>query len=236
LGDRSIRPARAALELRQMSIGQGDHPSSQEAARIERRFILPQFARTSLTLRLSVLVVIAVLPAILIQGYNEYDLRKAREADIRQQIIQITRQFGEEIGELREGARQLLIALAQLGSVRLRHTGSCNNLFASLKSKYENYGLLAAADKNGQIFCSSVPLTYSSVTNQSFFKRATAHDGLAVGNYWVDPASNQKLIHFAVRFDDAELQPAGASSSPASIWLGFRTTSARGDCRRPPRS
>jgi hypothetical protein len=47
-------------------------------------------------------------------GYNEYELRKAREADIRQQVIQITKQFGEEIGEQREGARQLLLALAQL--------------------------------------------------------------------------------------------------------------------------
>jgi hypothetical protein len=54
------------------------------------------------------------LPAILIQAYNEYDLREAREDDIRQRVIQITKQFGEEIGELREGARQLLLALMDL--------------------------------------------------------------------------------------------------------------------------
>ena len=41
----------------------------------------------SLTFRLLILVVIAVLPAILIQAYNEYDLRKAREDDIRQRVI-----------------------------------------------------------------------------------------------------------------------------------------------------
>jgi signal transduction histidine kinase len=186
----------------------------------ERRFSLLRFARINLTLRLSILVVIAVLPAILIQGYNEYDLRKAREADIRQQVIQITRQFGAEIGELREGARQLLIALAQLGAVRLRQTDSCDKLFASLKSRYENYALLAAADDNGQIFCSSAPLTYSSVAAQPFFKRAMAQDGLAVGNYWIDPATGQKMIHFAVRFDNADGHPAGVVFAGLDLaWL-----------------
>jgi signal transduction histidine kinase len=202
-----------------MSMEHGDHPPSR-AARIERHFFFPPLGRISLTLRLSVLVVIAIFPAILIQGYNEYDLRKAREADIRQQVVQITRQFGEEIGELREGARQLLIALAQLSAVRLQQTDACNKLFSSLKSKYENYGLLAAADKNGRIFCSSSPLTYSSVTNQSFFKRAMAREGLAVGNYWVDPASGQKMIDFAVRFDDADRQPAGVVFAGLDLaWL-----------------
>jgi signal transduction histidine kinase len=177
-------------------------------------------ARPSLMLRLFLLVVIAVLPAILIQGYNEYDLRTAREADIRQQVIQTTRQFGEQIGELREGARQLLIALGQLGAVRQRRTDACDKLFATLKSRYENYALLAAADSTGRIFCSSKPLTYSSVAGQPFFRRAMAEAGLAVGNYWVDPATGQKMIHFAVRFDGADGRPAGVVFAGLDLaWL-----------------
>ncbi|HVB79412.1 MAG TPA: hypothetical protein VNE82_05600, partial [Candidatus Binataceae bacterium] len=44
----------------------------------------------SLTARMFLLVLIAVLPAIGIQAYNEYDLRKSRAEDIRQRVIQIT--------------------------------------------------------------------------------------------------------------------------------------------------
>jgi signal transduction histidine kinase len=187
---------------------------------VEGRRVWPRLARVSLTARLSILVIIAVLPALLIQGYNEYDLRKAREADIRQRVIQITHQFGEEIGELREGARQLLIALGQLDSVRQQRTASCDKLFAGLKSRYENYALLAAADAKGRIFCSSMPLTYSSVADQPFFKRAMAREGLAVGNYWVDPATGQKTIHFAVRFDGADGRPAGVVFAGLDLaWL-----------------
>src|SRR5437764_13171178 len=93
----------------------------------------------SLTVRLIILVLIAICPAMVIQAYNEYELRKARETDIRQQVVQITKQFGEEIGELREGARQLLLALAQLAPVKSRGSEACNALFGSLASQYANY-------------------------------------------------------------------------------------------------
>jgi signal transduction histidine kinase len=167
----------------------------------KRRSGLVRMPHVSLTARLFILVLIAVFPALLIQAYNEYELRKAREADIRQQVVQITKQFGEEIGELREGARQLLLALSQLTPVRLRESEACNTLFATLESQYANYSLLAAADTEGRIFCSSSRLGYSSVADQPFFKRAIAQEGLAVGNYWADKDSGQRMIHFALKFD-----------------------------------
>jgi hypothetical protein len=74
---------------------------------VERRLRRWSGVRIGLTGRILILVIFAVVPALVIQAWNEYDLRIAREADIRQQVVQTTKQFGEEIGELREGARQL---------------------------------------------------------------------------------------------------------------------------------
>ena len=98
---------------------------------VKRRPAWLRIPHVSLTVRLIILVLIAVCPAIIIQADNEYELRKASEADIRQQVVQITKQFGEEIGELREGARQLLLALAQLTPVKLQDSDACNQLFGS---------------------------------------------------------------------------------------------------------
>jgi signal transduction histidine kinase len=190
-------------------ITHGASPALGRTIAVRRRPALLRIPHVNLTARLIILVLIAVCPAIVIQAYNEYELRKARETDIRQQVVQITKQFGEEIGELREGARQLLLALAQLTPVKLHESETCNTLFGSLESQYANYNLLAAADTDGQIFCSSSPLSYSSVADTPFFKRAMAQDGLAVGNYWADPATGQRMIHFALRFDSADGHPAG---------------------------
>jgi signal transduction histidine kinase len=156
----------------------------------------------SLTARMVLLVLIAVLPAVGIQAYNEYYLRAARSEDIRQQVVQITKQFGEEMGELREGARQLLVALGQLPAVRQKQSGECDALFATMKANFVNYSLLGAADANGKIYCSSSELSYDSVADRPFFKRAMATDGIAVGDYWVDPATGQKMLHFAKRIHD----------------------------------
>ena len=46
---------------------------------VQCRISLPRLPHVSLTLRLCILMLIAIFPAILIQGYNEYELRKARE-------------------------------------------------------------------------------------------------------------------------------------------------------------
>ena len=201
--------------------------TSDEASRglggaipLEHRFAAPRLPRVSLAVRLCILVLIAISPAIVILGYNEYELHRAREADIRHQVIQITKQFGEEIGELREGARQLLLALAQLPAVRARDADSCSEHFTTLKSQYANYSLLAAADTEGRIFCSSAPITSWSVANEPFFRRAMAQDGLAVGNYWADPATGQRMIHFAVRFDDGDGRTAGVVFAGLDLgWL-----------------
>jgi signal transduction histidine kinase len=191
-----------------------------EAILVRHRFALPRLPHINLTVRLCILVLIAIFPAVVIQGYNEYELRKAREDDIRKQVIQTTKQFGEEIGELREGARQLLLALSQLPAVRLQDGNSCSEHFAALKSQYANYSLLAAADTQGRVFCSSAQTTNASVAGQPFFTRAMAQDGLAVGNYWADPITGQKMIHFAVKFGDNSGHIAGVVFAGLDLaWL-----------------
>jgi signal transduction histidine kinase len=110
--------------------------------------------------------------------------------------------------------------LAQLPAVRLRDTGSCSEHFTALKSQYANYALLAAADTDGRIFCSSAPMTNRSVADQPFFGRAMARDGLAVGNYWADPTTGQRMIHFAVKFDDGGGRTAGVVFAGLDLgWL-----------------
>jgi signal transduction histidine kinase len=185
-----------------------------------RADFLPKAVRSSLTARLFMLVLIAVLPAIFIQAYNEFDLRRSREADIRQQVIQTTRQFGEEMGELREGARQLLLALSQLPVAQSGHGAECSKLFASLRTKFPNYSLLGAADVNGNVFCASRPIGHRNVADHAFFQRAMPRDGVAVGNYFVDPDTGEKQINFAHRFYDGNGKVAGVVFAALDLaWL-----------------
>ncbi len=179
-----------------------------------------RFLRFGLTARLVLLTLIAVLPALAIQTYNEYDLRHAREHDIRQRVVQITMQFGEEMGELREGARQLLVALARLPWIETIDPVQCNRHLMALKASYPNYESLSVADSAGHTICSSSSSSPPNVADLPFFKRALAQDGLAVGNYWQNPLSGAKVIHFAMKFMRPDGTPAGVVSAALDLnWL-----------------
>src|SRR5438477_13126531 len=82
------------------------------------RSLIRRWMQLGLTGRMFLLVVIAVLPALAIQAINEYTLRRAGEDDMRQRVVQITKQFGEEIKEQREGASQLLIAMGEIDALQ----------------------------------------------------------------------------------------------------------------------
>ncbi len=206
----TVQPARAAQDGLRSSSNTGS-AKTPLGSRLQRM---------SLTVRLFLLVTIAVLPALGIQAYNEYDLRRSREADIRDRVVQITKQFGEEMGELREGARQLLIALAQLPAVKSESANDCSTLLASLKPAYANYNLMGAADAEGRVFCTSGKTSLTSIADLEFFKRAMAKDGLAVGNYFADPQTGDKSIHFAHPFRDASGNIAGIVFAGLDlVWL-----------------
>ena len=98
-------------------------------------------ARVLLTGRLFLLIAIAVAPVVGILAWHECDLRITREADIRNQVVQTTKQLGEEIGVLREGARQMLLAVAQVANANLRQPNNCSAIFSELKSRFPNYSL-----------------------------------------------------------------------------------------------
>src|SRR5436853_5208725 len=182
--------------------------------------IFRRWMQLSLTGRMFLLVVIAVLPALVIQAVNEYALRTAREDEIRQRVIQITKQFGEEIQAIRAGASQLLVALGELDEVQKRETKGGGATFAKLKARFESYVRIGAADDAGNVFCSSGPIIEPSVAETEFFKRSITGDGLAVGNFFIDPNTGEKMMHFAERFYGANGKVAGVVFAGLDLkWL-----------------
>jgi len=180
----------------------------------------PSGGRIGRALRLSLFAGLTLLPVFVTQAWLEIDLRSDRQAAIRESVVHRVRQLAADVGELREGARQLLLAIAELNSVRFRQAEACSGLLAKLRSRYPNYALLGAADLQGRVFCASGAAP-ASVEDQSFFTRAVAHDGLVVGNYWVDRADDKKkIISFALQMTDGAGSPAGVVFAGLDLaWL-----------------
>ena len=68
----------------------------------------------SLTKRIVGLVVLALTPALAVQGYNEYALRTARAEAVRNEAMRAARNVAADLGQFGRGARQVLGILAGL--------------------------------------------------------------------------------------------------------------------------
>jgi hypothetical protein len=55
-----------------------------------------------------VLVAVALLPAIAIQMYNEFDLRRARQVEVQNQALRLAKLAAAEQEQIVQGIRQVL--------------------------------------------------------------------------------------------------------------------------------
>ena len=62
----------------------------------------------SLLVRLCLLVLLAGLPAVAIQVWDEFALKRAREAEVFEEARRIAGQITADLGRIVEGARRLL--------------------------------------------------------------------------------------------------------------------------------
>ena len=124
------------------------------------------------------------------------------------------------MGELREGARQLLVALTQPHFVVDGDVQQCNSYLKTLKGSSPNYLVLAVVDSQGKTICSSSEGPQASVAQLPFFQQAMAHEGLVVGNYWQDPATGAKALHFAMQYKDKDGKIGGVVYAALDLkWL-----------------
>src|SRR5919106_3493815 len=102
-----------------------------------------------LRVRIFLLVLIAVLPAIAIQIYTEVDLRRAREAEIHEQALRHADMVANDMLEILEGSRQLLVALARLPPVQALSPEACSDALGTMLSELPAYSTVGAVNRAG---------------------------------------------------------------------------------------
>jgi signal transduction histidine kinase/CheY-like chemotaxis protein/HAMP domain-containing protein len=163
----------------------------------------------SLLSRLFLLVAVALLPAIAIQTYNEFDLRRSRQIHAQNQALRLATLAAAQQQQIIQGIKQVLIALSELPAIKTKNAQACNAYFSALKQRYPAFLTLAAADINGLFFCDTTtnhsPI---SAAGRAYFANALTSGGFTVGKFVVGAASGRKIIPFALPFysDDGHIE------------------------------
>jgi PAS domain S-box-containing protein len=145
---------------------------------------MSRFSLAGLNIRLLLLVLLAMLPAFGLLLYNAAAERQRAAVVVQEDTRRLARLTAAQIGQMVEGQRQLLVALASLGPVVAQDAAGCGQVLTGLIDQFPFYSSLAAATLEGDVFCSTVAVTGTiNVAERSWFQRAVASGGFALGDY-----------------------------------------------------
>jgi PAS domain S-box-containing protein len=188
-----------------------------------------QWSFSSLRGRLLLLVLLAVVPALGLILYTASEQRRLAARAVQEQALRLAWTAATDHGQLTEGARQLLIALAQLPAVRGRDPAACSALFADLLKQYPRYANLAAVKPDGDTFCSALPLSGPvSAADRLYFRHAIETRDFAVGEYQIGRVTRKASINFGYPvLDEADRLQAVVVAALDLAWLNRLAAEAR---------
>ena len=157
--------------------------------------------RTNLLFRLFALVLMAILPALAIQAYNEIELKRSREAEVRQDALRLAQFATGELDRIIENGHALAVALANVPAVRNHDTAACSDYAALLTKDFPQYVAMGAIELNGHVFCSSRPISAgASAADRWFFNEAIRSGKFVIGDYLIGRLVKKPILPLALPF------------------------------------
>src|SRR5262249_44652622 len=153
--------------------------------------------------RLFLLVAVALLPAIAVQSYNEFDLRRSRQMDVQEQVLGLAKLAAAEQQQIVQGIRQTLIALSELPAIKSKDAHGCEAYLSRVKQRYPEFISFVVVDMNGSSFCdSNKEYRPSTAAGRGYFVSVLKTGKFTVGEFATGRASGRNILHFAVPFYD----------------------------------
>src|SRR5258708_14681898 len=157
---------------------------------------MARLSLSSLRIRLLLLVLLGVLPALGLTPYVSWEHERQARAAVQHDALRLAELAAADHQRLIEGARQLLAALPRLPDVR-QASPACPRLFPDLLNQYRSFANLGVADPTGHVVCSGVPLAGpASAADRVYFHRALTTRAFAVGGYQVGRITGRAAVNF----------------------------------------
>ena len=164
-----------------------------------------RFSFSSLRIRLLLLVLLAVIPALGLILYTGLEQRRQAAVHAKKDALRVLDHSVMQQDLLIAGARQLLVTLAHLPQVRKRDSGGCSAIVAELLKEHPYYANLGAIAPNGDIFCSALPFSGPvNAAERAYFRRAVETRGFAIGEYQIGRITKKRTINFGYPVLDEE--------------------------------
>jgi PAS domain S-box-containing protein len=171
--------------------------------------------------RLFLLVAVALLPAIAVQAYNEFDQRRARQVEVQNDALSLAKLAAAEQQQIVQGIRQTLIALSELPAIKAKDAQACNAYLASIKQRYPGFISFIMVDMNGDSFCdATIDHKPSTAAGRPYFDNVVKTGEFTVGEFAIGRVTGRSVLHFALPFYGDDGRMGGVVIAALSLdWL-----------------
>jgi signal transduction histidine kinase len=153
----------------------------------------PLLAR--IRVRLVILVLLAVFPALGVVIYTAVEQRREGFEHARNETLRLVRTAANTHAQSIESARQLLLALAELPAIQNRDSNACYSAFTNLVALHELYSNFGALNTDGSPIALLHALDRSiEVTNRDFFRTAIERGTFSVPDYYLDWTTRRAAV------------------------------------------
>jgi len=153
-------------------------------------------------------VAVALLPAIALQMYNEFDLRRARQVEVQNQALSLAKLAAAEQQQIVQGIRQALIAMSELPSIKTRDSQACNAYLAAMQQRFPAFITFLVSDLNGKAFCdTNSDHRPVSIAARAYFANILKTGAFTVGEFSSGLSTGRNVLQFALPFygDDGRM-------------------------------
>jgi signal transduction histidine kinase/CheY-like chemotaxis protein len=169
-------------------------------------------------LRLFTLVAVALLPAIAIESYDQFDIHRLRQSEVQEHARSLAKLAAAQQLQIVDGIHQVLIALSELPAIKAKDSRACGKYLLATKQRYPAFHVIVV-DMNGQSICTATGES-GNVAGRADFVNATSSGQFAVGQFSIGVLTGRQLISFALPFYDDEGRMAGAIITALNLdWL-----------------
>ncbi len=180
----------------------------------------------SLLRRSLVLVGICLLPAVAVQVSNEWESRRAREAELRNEALQQVRLAAADLRRVVEGFHRFLITLSRVPEVRDAQLPGCQTLLEDMAQLDPIMLNIGVSNSGGRILCSAVPMPPNVTSADEVQLTAIENGRFAIGEYAIGRAVEVPVIHLALPLEGSD------ERTNRVLWLALKLSGLREEFAR----
>jgi signal transduction histidine kinase/HAMP domain-containing protein len=176
----------------------------------------------SLRLRVMGLVILALLPAFGMMVFTASESRSLAIEQTQQNAMRLTELAVANQRQLIDGARDILITLAQLPAIQTQDRAACVFFLSNVLMQHPLYANFGAADGNGSVYCMTLPQRVPfSIAEQDYFQQSMITRDFALSEYQISPTNSQAVITLSYPVVDDLGYPQGIVFASLDLrWLG----------------